>query len=219
MHKSLARLKMAMPAVLCLLLLTPALASAHEHRQVGRYAFTVGFANEPALVNQPNAIDLRVVMPKPGATGEDAENGKPVEGLDKTLKAEVIQGGERMSVPLEAAWNDPGAYVGHFIPTKPGDYQFHFTGTIDGNPVDQTFESGPNRFSAVEDTSPIQFPVKVPSGTDLQQQLADAQSSASQARTFGIIGIVVGALGLLAAAGALLTRRRERSAGGVARTA
>jgi len=31
-------------------------ASAHEHREVGKYEFVVGFQNEPAYVNQPNGV-------------------------------------------------------------------------------------------------------------------------------------------------------------------
>src|SRR5579884_1611467 len=66
----------------------PLMASAHEQRSVGNYILTVGFLNEPTYQDQPNGLDLRV-------TKNDA-NKTPVSGLDKTLKAEVIFGGETM---------------------------------------------------------------------------------------------------------------------------
>jgi hypothetical protein len=47
----------------------------------------VGFLNEPAFAGQLNGIDLRASIP--------SENDKPVEGLEQTVKAEVIVGGVR----------------------------------------------------------------------------------------------------------------------------
>ncbi len=182
-------------------------ASAHEHREVGKYEFIVGFQNEPALVNQPNGISLRVV--DTSAQTEDEPEGKPVEGLEKTLKAEVIQGNDTMSVPLRAAFGEPGTYLGDFIPTKEGDYIFHFTGTINGEAIDERFESGPDRFSSVEGITELQFPEKQPSMTELQSSLADARDTASQARMIGYVGLGVGTLGLLAALAALANRGRR----------
>ena len=36
--------------------------SAHEHRAVGNYELTVGFLNEPALLNEPNGLSLDVTF-------------------------------------------------------------------------------------------------------------------------------------------------------------
>src|SRR5690606_32924961 len=35
-------------------------ASAHERRAVGDYEIVIGFLNEPAIVEEPNGLDLRV---------------------------------------------------------------------------------------------------------------------------------------------------------------
>ena len=43
-------------AVVVLLSVARGLASAHEHREVGKYEFVVGFQNESAYLNQPNGI-------------------------------------------------------------------------------------------------------------------------------------------------------------------
>jgi len=95
----------------------------------------------------------------------------------------------------------------------PGDYTFHFTGTINAQKVDESFTSGPTTFSTVEDPSAAQFPVKAPTNAQLSQRI-DAElprlateSQVSSARTMGIVGMVVGALGLAVAAFALLRKR------------
>lgn len=171
--------------------------SAHERRTVGKYEFVVGFLNEPAYVGQPNAIDLRVT---------DTEAKKPVEGLEKTLQVEVIFGGKALPVQLRSRFGQPGAYAGDLIPTKPGAYIFHFTGTIEALKIDEKFESGPGRFGEVEDTSPLQFPEKVAAPLEMATQLKAAQAAAANAQTFAYVGIAVGVLGGIL--GALGLRRK-----------
>ena len=65
----------------------------------------------------------------------------PVEGLEETLKAEVIFGDQTMELPLTARFNTPGAYESVFFPMKPGDYTFRIYGTIDGTEIDESFTS------------------------------------------------------------------------------
>ena len=116
----------------------------------------------------------------------------------------------------------PGDYRGAFIPTAPGNYTFHITGTIGSTPIDESVASGPTTFSTVIDPETIQFPAKIPSGTELATRLAreiprlqvqaaaattSTKDAANSARTLGIVGIVVGSLGLVTAAVAL-TRKR-----------
>ena len=164
------------------------IALAHEVRTVGKYKFVVGFINEPALLNQPNSIDLRVSI---------SDTAKPVEGLDKTLKAEVMNGASTIPLALSARFGQPGAYNAHFIPTRAGTYIFHFTGQIEGTNIDEKFESGPGRFGDVEDTSSMQFPVKVPPPAELAAQLKSAQDAAASAQTLAYVGIALGVVGLI----------------------
>lgn len=197
------------PALLVLLTLfvTPGGASAHERRDLagGKYQVVVGFLNEPAVENQMNGIDLTVTdMSQKDASGK----GTPVDGLDKTLKAEVIVGGGSAikAIPLATRFGMPGKYAGYFMPTQAGAYTFHIFGTINGTPIDERFESGPGRFNDVDPLASLQFPKQVTVPSDLQAQLDAAKSTASSARLFGIIGLVVGVLGL-ATAGVALSRR------------
>src|SRR5437867_8021484 len=148
-------------------------AVAHERRAVAtNYQFVVGFLNEPSFAYQPNGLSLEVSFFPNGAPqggGEESEGqgdqGTPVEGADQTLKAEVIVGGnaKKMDLKLEPAFGQKGSYEAHFIPTAPGDYTFHIFGTVNGQNVDEKFDSGPKTFGPMEDPSDVQFPNKVPS--------------------------------------------------------
>jgi len=187
-------------------LFIPGNVAAHERRDLlgGKYQALVGFLNEPSYDNQLNGLDLTVNdMSKKDANG----NGTPVTGLEKTLKAEVSYGGKTMPLTLEARFNMPGKYAAYFEPTKAGQYRFHIFGTIDGQNIDETFESGPGRFGDVESLAVLQFPDKQPAvPADLQAQLDAAQSKANTAQMIAIAGIVVGVLGIIVAIVALMRR-------------
>ena len=179
-------------ALLGLSLLLPVAASAHTARDVGKYHFVVGFLNEPTVQGELNGIDLTITT---------TADKKPVVGADKTLKAEVIVGGNAKVMPVDlapASDEDPtnGKYAAYFIPTIPGSYTFHFTGSLNGDTVDQRFDSGPNTFDDVQPATALQFPQKLPDPTTVQSQISSAQSDAAQGRILGIAGLVVGLIAI-----------------------
>ena len=203
-------------------LLIPLLASpanAHEAKTVGKYHLVVGFGDEPAYAGEQNSVQLILA---------DAKD-KPVTDLGNTLKVEVTTGtAEPLQLAMEpffevGEFGTPGDYRAFFIPTAPGSYSFHFTGTIKGQKIDQTFKSGPQTFSEIEDPAQVQYPVKQPTGGQLATR-ADrettrinaaltaerdqAKDDAASARTLAIVGLIVGALGLVAAIVALIRGRR-----------
>ena len=169
-------------------------ALGHERRTVGPYTFVVGWLNEPAYVNLLNSLDLTVT---------ETAGAKAVEGLDKTLKADLTFGGSATPQPLTIAarFGLPGKYSGYVMPTKVGDYTFHITGTVGTMNIDEKFESGPGRFGAIESTDALQYPQKVTSNADLAAKV-------DQLQTLVIAGIVLGGLALLASAAGLVVRRR-----------
>jgi hypothetical protein len=169
-------------------------ALGHERRTVGPYTFVVGWLNEPAYVNLLNSLDLTIT---------ETSGAKPVEGLDKTLKADLTYGGSSQAQPLTIAarFGAPGKYTGYVLPTKVGDYTFHITGTVGTMTIDEKFESGPNRFGSIEPTDPLQYPAKVASNNDLAARL-------DQLQTLVIAGIAIGVVALLLSAGELVMRRR-----------
>jgi hypothetical protein len=204
-------------------LLVPLLASpaaAHEEKTVGRYHFVVGFGDEPAYAGEKNSVQLLLA---------DAKD-KAVTDLTNTLKVEVTTGdAQPLALAMEpnfevGEWGTPGDYRAFFIPTAPGSYSFHFTGSVKGQKIDQTFTSGPQSFSDMEDPAQVQYPVKQPSGAQLATRadrdtarvdaaLTDerdkASSDAASARTLAIIGLIVGVLGLVAGGTALARSRRD----------
>jgi hypothetical protein len=174
--------------------ITANVALGHERRVVGPYTFVVGWLNEPAYVNLMNSLDLTVT---------ETSGAKAVEGLDKTLKADLTFGGTTTAQPLALAarFGLPGHYSGYVLPTKVGDYTFHITGAVGSMTIDEKFESGPGRFGSIESTDPLQYPAKVVSNADLAARL-------DQLQTLVIAGIVLGGLALLASAAGLIMRRR-----------
>jgi hypothetical protein len=188
----------ALAAALLLALAVPGLASAHERRDVGKLQFVVGFIAEPAILGEPNGIDLRIT---------DKASGQPVEGAEKTLKAMVqYGGGQPRELPLRARFGQKGAYTADLIPTKAGAYIFTFTGTVGDEPVDQKFESGPGRFNDVEDAAKLQFPEAVPYAGEMARRVQAAEARAAQATTFGYAGIGLGVIGTLLGLAALMRR-------------
>ena len=198
-------------------------ALAHEHRAVGNYQLEVGFLNEPALAYEPNGLFLAVEFFPNGVPEEESEEAEaqaqPVEGLEETLQAEIIAGGAAETKPLtlEAAFGEPGAYESPLIVTRPGDYSFRIFGQIEGMEVDETFSSGPETFSPIENPAELEFPEEVPSNAELQASIEALQQSNGSsdsssgsddtARILGIVGIIVGVLGLGAGGLAVASRR------------
>lgn len=219
------RLTSALVTVLtgvALLAAMPSTAAAHERREVGNYVVVVGFLVEPAFVEHQNAALITVFK----------KDGTPVEGVEKTLKVEVTTGGQSRTFDLKRQPGKPSDYLAEFIPTRTGSYTFRFFGTIESQPFNETFQSGPNRFDEVVSAEGIQFPVKVPSngdlaaqlpagggsssapapaaggvgGADVQRALDRADSARALAIGFGLAGLAAGLAGLAVAA--LAMRRR-----------
>ncbi len=202
MRKHLVLFAALATAALTLLAAFPGAASAHEKRQVGAFTFVVGFLNEPAIVDQPNSIDLTIT---------DANN-QPVSGAEKTLKAQITYGGETRELALSPRFNAPGKYNAYFIPTRTGTWKFHFSGSVNDQNIDELFTSGPGRFNDVASTSDLDFPAKTPDQVTLSAQASAAKSAADSARTVAIVGIAVGALGVVLGLGGLgfgLSARRR----------
>lgn len=187
----------------------PSTASAHERRDLlgGKYRAVVGFLAEPAYEGQPNGLDLTVTdLTQQTADGKD----KPVEGLDKTFKAEVIVGGgvQKLDLTLTPVFNQPGKYAGRFQPTKAGQYSFRIYGEIEGQRIDERFESGPGRFNDVQSLAPLQFPQQLTAPAELQARVAAAEARANVAQTLGIAGLAAGLIGLGPGLAAMVLRRR-----------
>jgi hypothetical protein len=195
-------------------------ASAHEQRTVGKIQMTVGWSVEPTYTGFRNDVQLFL---------KDA-SGKPINDAGDGLKVQVIFSGQKTALsPLDPSYDPdtglgtPGEYDKAIVPTRPGNYTFHFVGAVHGQSIDQSFTSSDKTFDPVEDAAAAEFPAKDPSQAELAglvqrlQPRVDAAQAAAQAasggvaqvRSLAVIGVVLGAVGTAAA---LWPRRRSRGA-------
>ena len=187
-------------------------ASAHERRQVGDYELVVGWWEEPAFAYQPNGPEVTIT-----------KGDRPVnEGVD--LDVEVGFGGKTLPLTLEPAFvvgvfGEEGSYSADIVPTRPGTYTYHITGTLEGQEIDETFTSGPETFSDIEDPGELAFPAEDPNNAELaarleddSERLGETEDAASSARTFGYAGTGLGLLALVLAAVALARAWRRPDA-------
>jgi hypothetical protein len=187
-----------------------------------KYLFVVGFLDEPAYASVKNSLDLTLCNGKEcNYTVTDGQRvvSNPVNDAEKTLQLEVSVGGSApLALALEPRWANPGKYNAFFMPTKTGDYTFHIHGTLNGDTIDEKFTSSPTGFGSVEAVKVYPATTTDPSQQNntqiasLQDQVKSAQENAHTATTIGIVGIVVGVLGLLAAGFALAHRPRMHTA-------
>ena len=197
-------------------------ASAHEVRKVGAYEITIGWQHEPTYTGIENAVQVFI---------KDAK-GNPVDDLGdpSSLKVQAINGSQTSdplkltgSFDADTGLGTHGEFDAAIIPTVPGDYTFHLTGSINGQNVDEKFTTSDKTFDPVKDPTEVQFPAKVPSNSQLAQSVnrvtarastaaKDAKNSADTATTLAIIGIGAGVL--LGGAGLIvaITARRRRTA-------
>ena len=188
-------------------------AAAHETRARGPVEMVVGFGTEPAFENEPNAVSVAL-----------SRGGDPiVRGVD--LEVEVAFGDQSTTMELEpgfvvGVFGEAGSYEADFIPTRPGTYTFHITGTVGSQEVDEEFTSGPDTFNDVNARSEVSFPAADPSNAELAERLeqesarvqelaAAAAVDADRASTLGLIALIVGGVALVAGLtmGAMALRR------------
>lgn len=209
-------------AMVCMLLglglfatITPQNAAAHGERDVdgGKYQIRFGFANEPAAAGSQNGIELVVCEGKCKTTDGKVQN--PVKDVEKTLKAQVIFGGQTLDVALQPDTAEPGRYTAAFVPSRAGDYSFRFYGTIGSSKIDENVSSGKDSFDPVEEPKVFPAGSGYTGQTSLERQLQEAKKAAESATTFGNIALAVSIVSFLIALGALISagsRGRSRKA-------
>ncbi|HEX7246915.1 MAG TPA: hypothetical protein VF351_02315 [Actinomycetota bacterium] len=228
MHFSDIRRITLAAAIAGVLVLPASPALAHGDVASGGLDLTIGFAHEPAFANQPNAVQLvvehdgePVIDLRPGDVQVEISYGDDTSEPMNLSPAFFFEGGRLVS-------GEAGDYRADFVPSQPGRYTFHVTGTIEGEEVDEEMTSGPQTFATVEDASSMTFPaVEAPSIDEIVTRIdaestraadgvaaaeaaaASAEEAASSARTVGMVGIALGAIGIVAAIAALASSRRK----------
>lgn len=182
--------------------------------------------------------DSNGLLPAPGPSmtmasmaGQHHEQTAPVEGLEESLQVEVthVPTGAATTRELLAVFGDPGHYVAAMIPTATGVYEFRVFGTIEGNPIDETFLSagGGGGFDDIRSSAGLQFPVQLPEIREIEsgargalaaaQEAQDtalaAQTAAQEAQggnALVIAALVIGIVGAVLGAGGIIIGLRGR---------
>jgi hypothetical protein len=182
------------------LLLSPP-ASAHDRKVIGPLRLSIGWGNEPAFTGAANFVEVAVT---------DLA-GTAVSQVRGSLSVEVSFGGERIVLPLVPAGGELRAPL---VPTRPGTYTFHLTGTLRGRAVDTTSTCSDTTFACVTDVAEAQFPVKDPSNGQLEERLTralpraeHARGTAKTARNLAVAALVVAGVALAAGLVSALRRR------------
>src|SRR5438093_1222100 len=133
-------------------LTTASSASAHVEKDFGPVHIEMGFGTEPAYAGQPNSVFLGI-----------ERNARPVTDLTDTLKVTVSFSSQSADFPIVPNFEvggdgSPGDYRAWFIPSQPGEYTFHVSGTVDGTKVDWTETSSSSTFDTVQDPVVASFP-------------------------------------------------------------
>jgi hypothetical protein len=196
-----------------------ATAMAHVVKQVGPYSVAIGWVREPTYVGEQNAVQV-VIKDK---------SGNPVSDLTADDLKVVVSAAGKQSDPMSLAptfdedtgLGIPGDYEAPLIPTAPGEYTFHVTGTIHDQAIDETVTSADDTFDSAVQPTAIQFPDPVPALADVvtrveradaraQAALAAAQEARNSAGGALVGGVAVGALGVLLGLAALFLALRAR---------
>ena len=222
MRTRIQRLLMAGAAAGALLVSLTPIVAAHGHTEAAGFHFVIGWSGEPALVGQPNGVQLFVY---------DAAE-KPITDIPADAISVVVSTGGQDSSSLslspafdvEEGFGTPGEYSTDLIPTAPGEYTFHFTGTIHGTAIDLSMTSSDTTFDGVVAAGDLEFPVEQPTLTEVgtrldridgrldelqstAQDIANARSAASDAQSAAnqalLIGALLGGAGIVIAAIAL----------------
>lgn len=219
------RLGGAIVASLLFTALTAGGTAAHVVEPAGPNSIEVGWQHEPTYVGEANGVQIII----------HTADGKPVTDLGPDdLSVIVSTAGDQTSPLTFEPGFDPveivgplGEYDAAIVPTAPGDYTFHVSGTIHGASVDITATSGVETFDPVRDPSELQFPAKLPAMSEVVTRLdrvdgrmtalgdpttavqtaltaaLDAKSAADRALLIGagigFIGVIGGGIGIVLA--------------------
>ncbi|MDQ4133047.1 MAG: hypothetical protein M3179_07545 [Actinomycetota bacterium] len=198
---------MAAPAtVLVAAVVMAAPAQGHETKAAGPLEITVGWEREPAYTGVENFVEVAV-----------AETGAgPVADVGTGLTAAVSYGPASKVLALVPA-ERPGVVRAALVPTRPGSYTIHVTGSVRGQVIDVTSTCSETSFDCVTDSGEIQFPAPDPPSGQLAERLErelargrQARSDAAGARRLALVALAVGAVAVGTGSVALVRATRAR---------
>lgn len=173
-----------------LLTINAATTLAHTRVEVGPYAIVVGWLVEPPIVGERNALVVEI-----------SEGETPVADAESDLRAELVYGAQTFRTNLNPT-DDPGVYTATVFPTVRGQYAVRLFGTLGDLEIDETIEP-----EEVFSADRIQFPEPLPDTRELERQIITLEDELQTTRTFSIIALGIGLLGVVIAVVAILKNK------------
>jgi hypothetical protein len=174
-------------------------AAAHVTRSVGGVTVSYGWGVEPPVAGAVNFVELEL----------ENVRGRPIRDSG-SLVVQVVYGDERTTLAFDPD-ESPGAFAAPIVPTQPGVYTFHLTGTVAGAAIDLRTTCSEHTFDCVVSPDALAFPGAVPSGSALAQRIARVDARADDAATtrrIAYVALAVAAIALAVAVAMAMGRRR-----------
>ncbi len=192
------------------------LAYGHTVDSVGEYRLEIGWMNEPVVSGETNGIELYVSHLKKDIPLKDQPFEKGIEGLEKSLKIQLVYDTENIILPLAADHNISGKYYAFVDPTKAGYYQANVLGNIGETSVSISMHP-----PKVDERAYLEFPIKVTEERKntvedlkkVQNEISSLKESidrienSSQYMILGFVGIGLAIIGIGLAAIALRNKK------------
>jgi hypothetical protein len=182
-------------------------SAAHVEERSGPFRVTMGWGEEPAYSGSQNFVEVAIsdaagpVVVRPGALDVEVSFG---------------QGQAVTTLPLVPA-GAPGQLRATIVPTRPGTYGFHVTGTLRNRTLDSRATCSGATFDCVTDASAVEFPVKDPSNGQIAERIARSLPRAARAidradsgHAIAVAALIVAGLALATAAAAVVVRARGK---------
>ncbi|MEO8230174.1 MAG: hypothetical protein ABI628_10490 [Chloroflexota bacterium] len=121
--------RLLLVAIVAMLWLVPAQSVlGHVERSVGSYTIELGLIGEPFFQAPRSGFDVSIT-----------QAGRPVDGVEKTLTAQVTGVGTTRTLTMVAR-EEAGRYEAEFDPSVEGTYALRLGGSIEGQPVDLSID-------------------------------------------------------------------------------
>lgn len=122
-------------AVLITISVSHGVVYAHTLDEWGDYRLEIAWEHSPAFTGDLNALILYVSPLVPGLELEEQPFGNGVEGLEETLKIQLVSRDSTIMLFLDPDAEIPGVYSAHVRVDKAGYYQANIIGTIGDTPI------------------------------------------------------------------------------------
>ncbi|WP_148685952.1 hypothetical protein [Candidatus Nitrosocosmicus hydrocola] len=122
------------------------------------YWIWVASIGEPGIIDVKGGAEAYIYTADPvDPLNGDSNKTKPVEGLDATLKFDVMAGNKNKTFDLVQVWNSTGAEVGHyespFIHTVDTTYDYKLFGDWNGTKFEATWTCTPGELPEYSQTN------------------------------------------------------------------